>query len=229
MDNIHISRIEEQSLAMEPPYSLQSRIYGAASWAFLFGRRQAIRTIPIPIEKQAKILEVGCGTGHNLRQLARWFPNARITGLDASPHMIAKAARATARFQDRVQLVQEPYACGSERFNGQMDAVLFSYSLARAGSNWRQLVQQAKEDLRPGGYIAVVDFHDSSYPWFKALLGSHYPGMGRDVLPFLSQEFTTLAREVGLAYGGFWEYFTFLGRKEFSGATLFAKEGKFLP
>lgn len=213
MDNIHISHIEEQGRAMERSHRLQSRIYDATRWAFLFGRRQIIRTIPIPIEKQAKILEVGCGAGHNLRQLARWFPNARITGLDASPLMIAKAARVTARFHDRVQLVREPYVYGSERFNGQMDAILFSYSLTRAGANWRQLVRQAREDLRPGGYIAVVDFHDSFFPWFRELLDSHHPAMGGDVLPFLSREFTTLAREVDLAYGGFWDYFTFLGRK----------------
>ena len=32
-----------------------------------------------------RILEIGCGTGKNLVELAQWFPDAEIIGLDLSP------------------------------------------------------------------------------------------------------------------------------------------------
>lgn len=42
----------------------------------------------------ATILDVGCGTGQLLRRLARRFPEATLTGVDASGEMIAAACAA---------------------------------------------------------------------------------------------------------------------------------------
>ncbi|MCO6476264.1 MAG: class I SAM-dependent methyltransferase [Phaeodactylibacter sp.] len=214
MANTQIRSIEEQNRAIERYYQLQSRIYNATRWAFLFGRRRVIRALPFPIEKRAQILEVGCGAGHNLRQLARWFPNACITGLDVSSRMISKAAEATAPFWNRVELVQEPYGYGSGQFRGKMDAILFSYSLTMANPQWREFLFQAQEDLKPGGYIAVVDFHDSRFPWFRAHMANRHVRMDGHLLPFLNKEFEPLSSEVQPAYRGLWEYFSFVGRKK---------------
>ncbi|MCB0589125.1 MAG: class I SAM-dependent methyltransferase, partial [Phaeodactylibacter sp.] len=204
MANTHISRIEDQERAMERYYELQSKIYDATRWAFLFGRRRIIRELPFPIGKEAKILEVGCGTGYNLRRLARWFPNAQITGIDVSAHMINKAGQATAEFGKRVQLIQEPYAFGNGRFAEWMDAVLFSYSLTMINPQWKELIVQAKRDLRPGGIIAVVDFHDSRFSWFRSHMSNHHVRMDGHLLPFLNKTFSPMSAEVLPAYGGIW-------------------------
>lgn len=45
------------------------------------------RGLPDP----ASILDIGCSTGISSRWLAREFPGAAITGLDASPHFLAVA------------------------------------------------------------------------------------------------------------------------------------------
>lgn len=214
MAHTQISTLEKPSRAVERSYPLQSKLYGATQWAFLFGRRRLIRSLPFPIEKQAKILEVGCGAGHNLQQLARWFPNAVLTGMDASSDILGKARQATAEFRNRVELVQEPYGQGSEHFNEKLDAILFSYSLTLANPHWKALIRQARQDLRPGGAIAVVDFHNSRFPWFKAQMAGHHVQMDGRLLPFLHKEFGTLTSEVRPAYAGLWEYFSFVGRKE---------------
>lgn len=213
MTGTQIRSIEEQNRVIERYYTLQSKFYDATRWAFLFGRRQAIRQLPFPIEAKVNILEVGCGTGYNLKQLARWLPNASITGLDVSPHMIDKANKATAKFWHRVELLEEPYTSGSRQFNGQMDAILFSYSLTMINPHWQQIIRQAKEDLRPGGIILVVDFHDSRFSWLKGHMGNHHVRMDGHLLPFLKREFKTVNSKVQAAYGGVWEYFTFMGRK----------------
>lgn len=214
MANTQISSIERQGRAIESDSQLQSGAYGTIHRAFQLGNGRLIRSLPFPIEKQANILEVGCGAGRNLKQLARWFPNARIAGIDTSSHMIARAGRATADFWKRVDLAQEPYLCVSKPFSARMDAILFSYTLTRNNPLWRELISQAQDGLRPGGIIAVVDFHGSRFPWFKSFMSSRHVHMDGRLLPYLNKEFESLCSETRTAYGGLWEYFLFVGRKE---------------
>lgn len=213
MSNIQISSIEEQSSPAALHFRLQSCINSAARRALFLGRRRVIRALPFSIEKPVKIMEVGCGTGDNLRQLARWFPNSFVIGTDVSSRMLDKAYHTTADFWKRVELIKEPYGAGCMRFKGKLDAILFSYSLSRPGSQWQELASRAREALKPGGFIAVVDFHDSRFTWLKTQLSSHHVRMDGCLLPFLTKEFDCLASETRTAYGGLWEYFHFLGRK----------------
>ncbi len=55
--------------------------------------RRLATKLPLPQEKPAirNILEIGCGTGNFTQLLARRYPSARITALDFSPEMVAKA------------------------------------------------------------------------------------------------------------------------------------------
>jgi S-adenosylmethionine-diacylgycerolhomoserine-N-methlytransferase len=78
---------------------------------------------------------------------------------------------------------------------------------------WEELIRQAKADLKPGGVIAVADFFDSRFEWFKTHMGNNHVRMDGHLLPLLEQEFTTLSHVVKPAYGGVWDYFVHLGRK----------------
>lgn len=214
MASKHITAsVTEQNETMQRYYVLQSKIYDLTRWTFLFGRRAVIRQLPLDPEKAHRILEVGCGTGYNLRLLARRFPKAHLTGLDVSAHMIEKAAKATKPFAQRVQLEKRPYALGDTHYLEQFDAVLFSYSLTMINPQWEELIRQAKADLKPGGVIAVADFFDSRFEWFKTHMGNNHVRMDGHLLPLLEQEFTTLSHVVKPAYGGVWDYFVHLGRK----------------
>lgn len=46
----------------------------------------------IPDRDYAQIIDLGCGTGEQTRQLALRFPQAQVTGLDSSAEMLAQAA-----------------------------------------------------------------------------------------------------------------------------------------
>ena len=49
---------------------------------------QFIRAFQIDREKKIRILEIGCGPGALAGALARWYPNAEITGLDLDTALI---------------------------------------------------------------------------------------------------------------------------------------------
>ncbi|MEM1357475.1 MAG: methyltransferase domain-containing protein, partial [Bacteroidota bacterium] len=72
-------------------YQFQSRIYDLTRWSFLFGRKHLLASLPFRPTEPLQILEVGCGTGHNLLRLAKKYPEAEITGIDLSTDMLAKA------------------------------------------------------------------------------------------------------------------------------------------
>lgn len=207
------SSVEEQNQTMQRYYVLQSQIYDLTRWSFLFGRRLVVRKLPLEPGQPHQILEVGCGTGYNLRLLAKRFPKAQLTGLDVSEHMVSKAAQATQAYTQRVSLEERPYTLGDTRRHGQLDAVLFSYSLTMINPQWASLLQQAKADLKPGGCIAVVDFYDSRFPWFKQHMGNNHVRMDRHLSPMLEQVFDTVEHQVKPAYGGLWDYFIYIGRK----------------
>jgi S-adenosylmethionine-diacylgycerolhomoserine-N-methlytransferase len=93
--------------AVEKYYRFHSRIYDATRWSFLFGRTAIIKKFAGTAPRN--ILEVGCGTGRNLVELARRFPQAQVTGVDLSATMLDLARRKTADFGPRLQLLHQAY------------------------------------------------------------------------------------------------------------------------
>ena len=79
---------------MDRMYAPQLRIYDATRRWYLLGRDEMLRSIqPRPGET---VLEVGCGTGRNLRWLAARSPAVRLLGVDISPVMLSAAASSAA-------------------------------------------------------------------------------------------------------------------------------------
>jgi S-adenosylmethionine-diacylgycerolhomoserine-N-methlytransferase len=204
---------EQQSAAMQRYYAWQSRIYDATRWSFLFGRKQIIDSLPFDADSRFTLLEVGCGTGYNLLRLAKSYARAELIGLDASSHMAKIARKQLAPFSGRISIQNRPYLFGESDYNEQMDVILFSYSLTMINPQWRDLILQAKRDLKPGGIIAVADFYDSSQPWFKRHMGNHHVRMDGHLTPLLQAEFESVFLEVNNAYGGIWQYFMYQGKK----------------
>ena len=68
-------------------------------------------------------------------------------------------------------------------------------------------------DLRPGGLIAIVDFHDSPFAWFRRWMGVNHVRLDGHLLPRLRQRFEASHLETPRAYGGFWRYAIFVGRR----------------
>jgi S-adenosylmethionine-diacylgycerolhomoserine-N-methlytransferase len=156
-------------------------------------------------------LEVGCGTGYNLRNIRRQFPEAKLIGLDVSGDMLKKAQKKLSG--PAMEWRNKPYMPEDPEFAGKVDVILFSYALTMINPQWKDLVEKAKADLKPGGIIAAVDFHDSRFRWFKAHMANNHVKMESHILPRLEELFTPLYNKVKPAYLGVWEYFMFVGKK----------------
>jgi len=201
--------------ALQGYYRLHARIYDATRWTFLFGRdavvEEAARRCARP---PRRILEVGCGTGRNLVQLARRFPGAALSGVDLCGSMLARARRTLARQGCRAALAEAAY--GRPLDAGGFDLVLFSYSLSMFGSGVAPALDAALDDLAPGGLLAVADFHDTPSRLFERWMGLNHVRLDGRLLPELAARCAPAALSVRPAYAGLWRWFVFVGQKDVS-------------
>jgi S-adenosylmethionine-diacylgycerolhomoserine-N-methlytransferase len=190
-------------------YQLHSHFYDATRWSFLFGRDLLVQSIG-QFSQPHEILEVGCGTGHNIIQLAKKFPTARITGLDLSDDMLAIARKKTTHYSDRVELRKTAQVGSDQRL---FDVVVFSYSLSMMNPGWESVLRQSLTDLKPGGLLCAVDFHQSGWRFFQSHMAKNHVKMEAHLQPFLAQHLEPRLSEVRSAYWGLWQYFLFIGQK----------------
>ena len=202
-----------QNQTMRNYYQFQSKIYDLTRWSFLFGRKTVIRKLPVDTLDPVHIVEIGCGTGYNLARMARRFPAAWFTAYDVSADMIRLARKNTAAYQDRIKLIEAPFSAEEAEFCAPADIVLFSYSLTMINPQWSTLISLAVDLLKPGGHLAVVDFHASAHPWFKKHMGKNHVRMDAHLLPVLASQLLPVVKSVKKAYGGIWEYLIFIGKK----------------
>ncbi|HRD66044.1 MAG TPA: class I SAM-dependent methyltransferase [Candidatus Competibacter sp.] len=203
--------------ALERYYRFHARIYDATRWSFLFGRTDLVERAAA-LRTPSNILEIGCGTGRNLVRLARRFPRARLTGLDLSADMLARARRRLEPHSDRIALVRQAYARPLSDEPG-FDLIVFSYCLSMIDPGWEQVIASASRDLRPDGSIAVVDFYDSPSPSFRRWMGINHVRLEGRLLPELHDRFISLDSAIHRAYGGLWRYFHFVGTPQPTGSS----------
>ncbi len=209
-----LERVASQQETMQRYYRWHARVYDATRWFFLFGRRRLLRRLP---QKPVLcLLEVGCGTGFNLKRIARQHPQWKLIGIDVSRHMLDRAFYAVRRYIQRIFLVQKDYLSELLRQKEPLDVVLFSYSLSMFDDRQKEALARAYSDLKIGGYIAVVDFHDTRIGWFRRWMRLNHVRMEGDLLPQLQTLFSAQHCEVRQAYGGLWRYFLFIGQKSAS-------------
>ena len=140
----------------------QRHIYDASRKFYLLGRDELIAGLAPP--PGGSILEIGCGTGRNLIQIARTYPGRLCHGLDVSEEMLATARQSVARagLSDRIALRQadatgfDPQALfGRAGF----DRIVISYALSMIPP-WQAVIAEAVRQLAPRGELHIVDFGD---------------------------------------------------------------------
>ena len=125
------------------------------------GRAEAVRGWAASLPPGARVADVGCGKGRFLRHLARWFPRARLTGIDVSPAMLAHLPAGVTALQG--SLLRIPAG------DGTFDAALAVESLEHALFPARAVAELCRV-VRPGGRVLVVDKNRRRQP-----LSEHQP------------------------------------------------------
>lgn len=109
----------------------------------------------------ARVLDLGCGTGHVVNLAARAFPASRFLGLDIGPRVLAVAQAERARLglgntafaiADAAALPPVP------RFD-----VITAFDAVHDQHSPREVLRRARAALRPGGVFVMVDAKFSSH------------------------------------------------------------------
>jgi demethylmenaquinone methyltransferase/2-methoxy-6-polyprenyl-1,4-benzoquinol methylase len=136
-----------------PRYDLLNRImsFGLDLW----WRRQLVRTLRMPATGHA--LDVATGTADVALALARYLPQATITGLDPSSAMLAQGQRklAASPVGRRIRLVAGdaqalPFA------DATFDAACISFGIRNVPNRKRGLEEMVRV-VKPGGRIVVLE------------------------------------------------------------------------
>lgn len=136
-------------------YGPSRHIYDATRKFYLFGRDTAIKRILQ--DRWDTLVEIGPGTGRNLRHLHRERSDARYGGVEASDEMLDHARR-KAPWARLVHGFAE--SADYQAIHGQApDRVLFSYSLSMMQDPDTALAH-ARAQVAEDGEVWVVDFAD---------------------------------------------------------------------
>lgn len=139
-------------------YGLSRSIYDVTRKYYLFGRDTAINALVADSSWQS-LVEVGPGTGRNLRVLRNKRPECTYGGVEASDAML-EHAQAKCPWARLVHGFAED--CDYEALLGHRpDRILYSYCISMVQDPDAALAN-ARASLAPGGEIVVVDFGDLS-------------------------------------------------------------------
>ena len=145
---------------MDAIYRYQRYIYDASRKYYLLGRDRLLEELEV--SAGGSVLEVACGTGRNLINTARRYPDARLYGFDISQEMLASARASIKRagLSDRVSVAKADATdfSGERLFSvATFDRVIISYALSMIPP-WRSALDQAMAAVAPGGALYIVDF-----------------------------------------------------------------------
>lgn len=139
---------------MDRMYRYQRHIYDLTRKYYLLGRDHAI--FEMAAKPGQSVLELGCGTGRNMRLLWETYPFAQLFGLDISEEMLISARKA---LPDAAVLIAGDASDFSPADFGKrgFDHILISYALSMIPA-WENTIEKAIEALNPGGVLHIVDF-----------------------------------------------------------------------
>ena len=153
----------DHAARMESFYAGQADAYDSFRQRLLHGREEMFRAIDLP--EGGTWVDLGSGTASNLELVADQIDQLdQVYVVDLSKSLLDIARdRIEQRQWTNVQLV-EADATGFRPPNTTVDVVTFSYSLTMI-PDWFAAIENARQMLKPGGVIAVVDFYVSrKYP-----------------------------------------------------------------
>lgn len=189
---------------MDQVYRWQRHFYDLTRKYYLFGRDLTIRELA-PVARDDAILEIGTGTGRNLRQCLRKYPQALGFGVDISAHMLATARQRLDRagLAQRIRLGQgDARNFDAVALFGQssFERVMLPYCLSMM-PDWESALAHAMTLVAPGGSVHVVDFGDQArHPaWARRALRGWLARFEVTPRPDLAARFYVTASDTGLS------------------------------
>ena len=166
---------------------------------------------------QARILEVGCGTGLTLEYLSKLVGGYRLFGMDLSATMLQQVQEKAARLANPPRVLlgdagRLPYA------DGLFDVTLATRFIHQFTHNDKKRLWQELQRVTRKGGVTVVEFYARPYHWLRYNLGNankgrsyedffnHYPtraqvrdvvGSGMQIYPLRIPGSRVLGRLVG--------------------------------
>ena len=109
----------------------------------------------LSLRQTARVLDVGCGTGALLHELARRFPQTTLVGVDPVPEMLAVARRRLPASIELREAWAEELPFGNEEFDVVVSCNMFHYIREPASA-----LKQMSRVLRPCGELVITDWCD---------------------------------------------------------------------
>lgn len=143
------------------------------------------------------ILDLGCGVGLSTFSLQEVYPDARVTGLDLSPHFLA-VARHQSQSQDwesSIGWVHEA-AEDTQLPDASFDLIsLFLVCHELPQSATRAILREARRLLRPTGHLGIMDMNPRAEAFSK--MPPYVLTLLKSTEPYLDEYFSLdLAREM---------------------------------
>lgn len=141
--------------------------YDLLVWLLTRGRERAFRQAelaPLRLRRGESVLDVGCGTGSLALEAKRQVGPGSVLGVDASPEMIARAARKAKRTGLEVEFATAPAQAlpfGDGRFDVAMTSMMLHH-LPRSSRG--QCIREMRRVVKPGGRLLLVDFEAPARP-----------------------------------------------------------------
>lgn len=109
----------------------------------------------LPMREDGHVLDVGCGTGELLHRIARKYPQARLSGIDPVPEMLAVAKQ---KLPERAEF-RVGYANALPWPDGSFDVVV-SCNMFHYVTRPVPAIREMTRVLKPGGKLVITDWCD---------------------------------------------------------------------
>jgi demethylmenaquinone methyltransferase/2-methoxy-6-polyprenyl-1,4-benzoquinol methylase len=176
----HLTDPARKQAFVTPMFDIIAPRYDAFTRLFSFGmdaswKREALEAVQAAVARAGvpvrTALDLASGTGDVAFALARSWPTAQITALDASPRMIEAATQRLAGpdrdvAQRVVPVVGDMMALPQP--DASVDVVTASYGI-RNVPDAAASVREIARVLRAGGMLATIDFYRPATTWWRAL------------------------------------------------------------
>jgi demethylmenaquinone methyltransferase/2-methoxy-6-polyprenyl-1,4-benzoquinol methylase len=176
----HLADPARKQSFVTPMFDIIAPRYDAFTRLFSFGmdagwKQEALAAVQQVVARDGvpvrAALDLASGTGDVACALARAWPSARVTALDASPRMIdAARARLLAHDRDVADRVEPVVGdmMALPQASATMDVVTASYGI-RNVPDAEASVREIARVLRPGGVLATIDFYRPAATWWRVL------------------------------------------------------------